>query len=356
MRSYALSDRKRREVIELCNEGDIALLRAEELMKAHITEVALAEGGELDDAMRQLRAAMRGNDAVAITRKIAALTEASVRLDEFLCKATVTRAIHLAQADKPDQHVCATPDYSEPKTAEVIDTGGPHPQESSATDVFSDETAGEPLSGDAERETQESQGTEQKDDKQDLARPPTKSAKPIEDAALLEEASILGEREVSNAEECKAASRASRKNVFISYSHRDLAHLRRLDVHLRPLEREGIVTRWDDRLIKPGSHWREEIREALRSTKVAVLLISADFLASDFIAKDELPPLLQAAEAEGATVLPVILKPCRFLRMETLSRFQAVNSPARPLIDMSPAQREQLWVRVTEAIELALQT
>jgi hypothetical protein len=137
LRCYALSDRKRREVLELCNEADTALLRAEELMKAHITEVALAEGDELDDAMRQLRAAMRGNDSVAITRKIAALTEASVRLDEFLRKATVTRAAHLSQADKPDQHVCATPDYSEPKTAEVIDTGGPHPQESSARQTSS---------------------------------------------------------------------------------------------------------------------------------------------------------------------------------------------------------------------------
>jgi molecular chaperone DnaK len=168
LRYYALSDRKRREVIELCNEGDIALLRAEVFIKPDIREVSLAEGRELDDAMRHLRTAMRANDPVAIKRKIAALTEASVRLDNFLRNATVPRAIHLAQADKSDQHVCATPDYSEPKTAEVIDTGRPHPQESSATDVFSDETAAESLSGDAERETQESQGTEQKDDKQNL--------------------------------------------------------------------------------------------------------------------------------------------------------------------------------------------
>ena len=63
----------------------------------------------------------------------------------------------------------------------------------------------------------------------------------------------------------------------------------------------------------------------------AVLLVSADFLASDFIADNELPPLLVAAENEGVIILPVIVSPCLFTNVPALARFQAVNLPSKPL-------------------------
>ncbi len=87
-----------------------------------------------------------------------------------------------------------------------------------------------------------------------------------------------------------------RHKVFISYSHHDAVMLARLQVHLKRLERDGLVTRWDDTDIRIGERWREKIRQAIGAAKIAILLVSPDFLASDFIAKDELPPLLLAAE------------------------------------------------------------
>ena len=147
-----------------------------------------------------------------------------------------------------------------------------------------------------------------------------------------------------------------RNKVFISYSHQDVDWLRRLRVHLKPLEDERQVEIWDDTKIAPGSRWREEITRAVDSAKVAILLVSADFLASDYIKDNELPPLLVAAKEEGAIILPVILSPSRFVRTASLSHFQAVNDPAKPLVGMSRNEQEAVLVKVSEAVEASLST
>jgi len=84
---------------------------------------------------------------------------------------------------------------------------------------------------------------------------------------------------------------SARARVFISYSHHDVKWLERLRVHLKPLIRKQVVDLWDDTRISPGMDWRREIDTALSAASVAVLLISADFLASDFIVDNELPVL-----------------------------------------------------------------
>lgn len=84
------------------------------------------------------------------------------------------------------------------------------------------------------------------------------------------------------------------------------------------------------------------------------MLVSADFLASDFIIENELPPLLDKAAKEGAAIVPVILKPCRFVREPTLSKFQAVNSPEEPLIAASEHESELVYDAVTQKIESLL--
>src|SRR5919206_3866920 len=127
------------------------------------------------------------------------------------------------------------------------------------------------------------------------------------------------------------SSPSIRTKVFISYSHADQDWLDRLQRHLKPLVREGRLDYWDDTHIRPGDDWQQEIRTALDTAQVAVLLISADFFASDFIDENELPPLLDAAKVKGVRILPVILSPSRFARNPSLARFQAVNTPDRPL-------------------------
>lgn len=145
-----------------------------------------------------------------------------------------------------------------------------------------------------------------------------------------------------------------RDRVFISYSHADSVWLERLRVHLKPLERAGVVDAWDDTKIRAGGIWAEEIKSGIERAKVVLLLVSADFMASDFIQERELPMLLNAAEDEGATIIPVILSPSRFSQDQSLSRFQSVNPPSQPLTSLSENDREQVFVKVTQAVEMAL--
>ena len=149
----------------------------------------------------------------------------------------------------------------------------------------------------------------------------------------------------------KKPGELDKKNVFISYSHRDRKWLNRLLVHLKPLERTRKLDIWDDSKIKPGTPWKDEIDKALHSSQIAILLISADFLASDFISDNEVPQLLLGAQGRGTIVLPVIVSPSRFKNSENLSAFQAVNSPENPLTRMTAHKREEFFVDLASVVE-----
>src|SRR3954462_8862454 len=151
-----------------------------------------------------------------------------------------------------------------------------------------------------------------------------------------------------------APSPSIRTKVFISYSHADKEWLERLKGHLKPLVREGNLDCWDDTHIQPGDNWQQELRNALDTAQVAVLLISADFFASDFIDENELPPLLAAAQAKGVRILPVLLSASRFERNPDLALFQAFNPPNRPLDAMPQAEQESVLDRIARTIENAL--
>jgi len=139
-----------------------------------------------------------------------------------------------------------------------------------------------------------------------------------------------------------------RKTIFVSYSHRDRPWLDRLYVHLKPFERNGRLELWNDEKIAPGAQWRQEIEQAIDRAAASVLLVSADFLASDFVAVHELPRLLK--KADRARVLPIIVAPCELSLHPVLAAYQALNSPAEPLAAMTPAAAEQVLTRAVSVI------
>ena len=150
------------------------------------------------------------------------------------------------------------------------------------------------------------------------------------------------------------ANKTIRTKIFVSYSHVDKEWLRRLQVHLKPLVRQKLVDLWDDTRIDPGQKWRVEIKQALDSAAVAILLLSADFLASDFISANELPLLLSAAAKKDTVILPVIVSPCRFSATPILSEFQAFNPESEPLNGMTRADYERKFVDLANRVSQLL--
>lgn len=175
------------------------------------------------------------------------------------------------------------------------------------------------------------------------------------DSNLRLKAKSLGLKSLNyfGADSVKQVSEADfKKNrVFISYSHKDSYFLERVKVHLKPLLQQGIIDIWDDTKIQKGKIWKKQIENALNSARIAILLISADFLASDFITNNELPPLLEKSELDGTLILPVIIKPCRFIRDEKLSKFQASNDPRNPLINLPEGEQERELAILAEHVE-----
>ena len=146
------------------------------------------------------------------------------------------------------------------------------------------------------------------------------------------------------------APKAERRQLFISYSHRDSAWVERLRTMLKPLEQRYGLERWDDSRIQPGSLWRQEIEQALASAQVALLLVSSDFLASDFVTRSELPPLFHAARQEGLRILWVPLRPCVWKLIPEIEQYQAVIPPGRTVAEMGEVEQERAFVQIAEQI------
>ncbi len=143
-----------------------------------------------------------------------------------------------------------------------------------------------------------------------------------------------------------------RNKLFVAYALSDSPWMARVRTHLKEFEDEGFeLDIWDDAQLKLGSKWEREIARALGEAKIIMLLISTDFLSIDSIAANELPPMLEVAEKDGAVVLPIILKPSRFTKNVHLAQFQPINDPASPFMGLSEARQEEILVHLMEVID-----
>ena len=126
--------------------------------------------------------------------------------------------------------------------------------------------------------------------------------------------------------------------------------MERFWTHLSPLETQYGLQRWDDSRIQPGDIWLDEIERALARAQVALLLVSPDFLASDFIRRQELPCLFEAAQNDGLKILWVPLLPCSWKRFRQIEQYQAVIPVNKTLAEMGEVERDRALVAITDHI------
>jgi TIR domain len=143
--------------------------------------------------------------------------------------------------------------------------------------------------------------------------------------------------------------------VFISYHHSDQSWKDRLVTQLATLEGEGILRAWHDGLIQPGVDWLSEIEAAMAEARVALLLVSAPFLASEFIRRQEVPVLIERSKAAGVHVIPLIVRSCLWKQVDWLSALQARPRMDHTLSDLSRARAEKELAKLAEEISELLQ-
>jgi tetratricopeptide (TPR) repeat protein len=118
--------------------------------------------------------------------------------------------------------------------------------------------------------------------------------------------------------------------VFFSYSHKDARLRDKLITHLSTLKRQGIITEWHDRKISAGTEWAGQISEHLSTAQIILLLVSQDFIASDYCYDIEMKVAMERHEAGEARVIPVILRPTDWEGVP-FARLQALPTEGKPI-------------------------
>lgn len=122
-----------------------------------------------------------------------------------------------------------------------------------------------------------------------------------------------------------------RRRVFVAYARKDSDLREQLEAHLIALKRDGLATVWHDGHLGAGMAWRDTVLSQLEAAEVVLLLITKDFLASEFCYGVEMTRALARHDASTAKVVPVICRPCDWTTTP-FAKLQAVPTDARPVV------------------------
>lgn len=128
--------------------------------------------------------------------------------------------------------------------------------------------------------------------------------------------------------------------VFYSYSHKDADLRERLGTYLAPLKQQLKISEWYDRKIEPGANWDTAINDQLDSADLILLLVSADFLASEYCFGVEVEKVLARLKRAEVKVVPVLLRPCLW-EESRFSELQIIPRDAKAITS---------WASVDEAL------
>ncbi|MGZ6280137.1 MAG: toll/interleukin-1 receptor domain-containing protein [Ktedonobacteraceae bacterium] len=128
-------------------------------------------------------------------------------------------------------------------------------------------------------------------------------------------------------------------SVFYSYSHKDKIYQGKLKTHLSVMRRQGFISDVSDQDILPGQVWSDEINKHLKTADVILLLVSPDFIESDYCYSVEMEYAIQRHDAGEAFIIPIILRPCEW-KHSPLGKFHALPTRGKPVVQ---------WTRQDEA-------
>ncbi|WP_437627109.1 toll/interleukin-1 receptor domain-containing protein [Sorangium sp. So ce1151] len=151
------------------------------------------------------------------------------------------------------------------------------------------------------------------------------------------------------AEKVTLAASPVREQLFIACSRQNAKWLERLKMHLVTFVRKDVLDVWDETHIEAGTMWRDEIAAAVSRSSLAVLLISVEFIASDLIASNVLPPILHAQSDRGLVVVPVFVSPCTL--PDELSAFQGLNTLERSLEALPLVDADIVFLQLVDLIK-----
>jgi tetratricopeptide (TPR) repeat protein len=144
-----------------------------------------------------------------------------------------------------------------------------------------------------------------------------------------------------------------RPSVFVSYSHKDEKWKKLLLPQLETLAQIGLLDVWEDRRIDAGDTWYPEIQDAMEKAGAAICLISANYLSSSFIHKEEVPFFLKQREEKDLLLLPVLISACPWERIDWLKPIQMLPRDGKPVEELSAAKRNRVFAAVAEQVAAA---
>jgi internalin A len=158
--------------------------------------------------------------------------------------------------------------------------------------------------------------------------------------------------EDSHRKETDISPRGQVFHLFYSYSHKDEALRDELETRLKLLQRGGLIQNWHDRKILPGTDWNQELDANLEQADIILLLVSPDFIASDYCYEIEMKCALERHDAGQALVLPILIRPVDWDNM-SLNRIQALPTDLKPVTQWQ--DRDNAWLNVEQGIRRAIE-
>lgn len=136
--------------------------------------------------------------------------------------------------------------------------------------------------------------------------------------------------------------------IFISYAHKDEKFKDELELHLKILQRRGIIETFSDREVRPGEVWESEISAKLLEAEIVLFLISPDFVGSDYMWDGEVKSALNRYWKDTLVIIPILVRPADIKGLD-IDRFQALPTNGKAISQW--ADRDEAWISVTQGLQ-----